>query len=409
MKNFPVWQRANQKRVWFDLLWVVLFLILLVATFRELQSGRLCHQMGVDFRGYYASAQIALEHGFAEVYNQDLQKDFQSALLCRCPTPAAEPPIFVAMPYLPVFVVFLLPFVLIDFTASYYIWLMLQLVVFFFYLVRFTKALGVNVSVFRVLQWGVCIPLISNLYLGQINAFLVVLLGEFLLAFSQGKEHRSGLWLSTLLIKPHVLILLIPGFILSQNWPLLLGFALGSMVVVAVSVGLAGFQGLAAMLNITFRFAGSFIQTAPGMMNFRALALNLETFIPAWISWLIAVLGMIAIFVLVLRLWLHPRINTPSEKILLIAATVLGTFVISWHSHFYMLILLSPLLLYLDLEGLLAPKLRAAWLLAPPLIYLSAHWVAPTLERPLFGLGMLALNITLLLGILRQIAHPKTM
>jgi len=70
---------------------------------------------------------------------------------------------------------------------------------------------------------------------------------------------------------------------------------------------------------------------------------------------------------------------------------------------------LTPLFLYLDLEGLLAPKLRAAWLLAPPLIYLSAHWAAPTLERNLFGLGMLALNITMLFGTLRQNAHPKTM
>lgn len=395
MSNSATRRRICYQQNWIDLLWAILFLILLGTIFRKLQSGYLCHQMGVDFRGYYASAQIAWEHGFAAVYNQDLQKEFQSTLVFRCPTPDSEPPLYVAMPYLPVFVVLFLPFAWVDFTASYFIWLSLQTGLFFLTLIRFSRAMGVNMSAFRLLQWGICLPLISNLYLGQINALLVWLFAEFVLAFVQNKSNRSGLWLSALLIKPHMLVLLLPGFVLRRNWSLLLGFLKGSAIILFVSIILAGFQGLAAMVDIAFQFAGSLIQTATGMMNFRSLALNLETIIPAWISWLVAFLGVILVLGLVIPIWLPQRIKASSEKILLIVITLLGTFIISWHSHFYMQMMLVPLFLYLDINGLLSQKVRFAWLCAPPIIYIGAHLLDPTLERNIFGVGMLTLNIYL--------------
>lgn len=402
MSDSPTRRRTCFRQNWIDLLWAALFLILLGTIFRELQSGHLCHQMGVDFRGYYASAQIAWKHGFTAVYNQDLQKEFQSTLIFRCPTPATETPLYVAMPYLPVFVVLFLPFAWIDFTASYFIWLSLQTGLFFLTLLRFTKALRVNMNVFPLLQWGICLPLISNLYLGQINALLVWLFAEFVLAFIHNKTNRGGLWLSALLIKPHMLVLLIPGFVLRRNWPLLFGFLEGSAIIVLGSMILAGFQGLAAMLDTAFQFTGSLIQTATGMMNFRSLALNLEMIIPAWISWLVAALGVILILGLVMRSWLHQQVTASSEKILLIAITLVGTFVISWHSHFYMQMLLVPLLLYLDLKGILPQKARLAWLCAPPIIYIGAHFLGPAFERNIFGVGMLSLNIYLFFIFIQQ-------
>jgi hypothetical protein len=406
MDRNPSQQKTKLKRIWIDITWMVVSLFLLISIFQELQTGRLCHQMGVDFRGYYASAQIALQYGFSEVYNQELQMDFQSPLLYRCSPPPDQPPLYVAMPYLPPFVIFFLPLTFLDFTTSYFIWVSLHLALFLFYLHRFSKALGARVNFYRILQWGISIPLIANLNLGQINVFLVILFGEFVLTLSRGKKLSSGFWLSTLLMKPHTVILLLPALMLSQSWQVLMGFTVGSAVVISISLLLVGFQGLASIGFLAYQFAGSLIQTAPGMMNWRALALNLEQVIPAWFAWLIFAVGTVVVFLLVMRRWSHWQHTSITQLVLLIVATGIGTFVVSWHSHFYMLILLVPLLVFLDTKHILPPNWLTAWLIGPPVIYLVAHLLNPEIERNLFGLGMLALNIFTLYVILKLLPLP---
>jgi len=397
---------SNHKRTWLDIAWFVLLLVLLALIAREYWTGRFCSQMGVDFRGYYASAQVARQHGFAVVYDQELQKDVQSGLIYRCTISADQPPLYVAMPYFPVYVLLFWPFTLLDFTSSYILWLSLQLGMFLLYLWRFSKALGESAGLFRILQWGFCIPLVVNLYLGQINALLVILLGEFIIALSRGKKQTSGLWLSTLLVKPHMLILLVPGLLVSQNWSVLAGFMIGSVVIVGTSFLLAGVKGLASMLQLTFQFAGPLIQMPSGMMNWRALALNLGKVIPDWIGWLLAGVGAVVIFVLVMRRWRNPPFRSPTQLVWLVTITIFGTFILSWHAHFYMLMLVVPMLVYLDIMRVLTPSQLGAWMLGPPIIYAVAHLVCPALERNLFGMGMLALNVWMLLSGLKQTRVP---
>lgn len=393
MEDLSFLRKSIRKRIPGHLIWLVAFLLLLIPIWQAQQSDRWCHHMGVDFRGYYASAQIALDHGFAQVYDQNLQRDYQATLLYRCSTPPSGPPLYVAMPYLPVFVVLFLPFALLDFTTSFYCWIGLQVLLFAFSLYRLTRAYGLKVDTTHLLQWGFCIPLISNLYLGQINAFLAVLFVEFLLAFSQERDFRSGLWLSALLIKPHLLILLLPGLVWRRRWRLLAGFVSGTSILLASAIALVRFQGLKAILEVTTLFTGPLIQTVNGMMNFRALALNLSAILPAWVSWSLAGLGALFILALAIRAWFLSDISSPDAKIRLVVITLLATFLLSWHSHFYMLMLLPPMLLYLDIKGLLPGRLRFAWALAPPLVYLAVSWLNPILGRALFGLSMLVLNI----------------
>jgi hypothetical protein len=395
-------RHPNWNQTWLNLSWLFVFLVALVLIVQVFQKGEFCNQMGVDFRGFYASAQIARQHGFAAVYDQELQKDFQSALIYRCTVPADQPPLYVAMPYLPVYVLLFIPFTLFDFTSSYIVWISLQLGMFFFYLRHFPRALGERASTFRILQWGICIPLIVNLYLGQINALLAMLLGEFVIALSRRKKRTSGIWLSTLLIKPHVLILLVPGLLVSQNWTVLAGFAIGSVVILSASLVLAGVQGLASEIQLTYQFAGTLIQMPSGMMNWRSLALNLQAMIPAWIGWLIAGVGASVILVLVTRRWLNWQYKSPTQLVLHLVVTFFGTLIISWHSHFYMLMLAVPLLLYLDTRKVLLPYQLSAWLLGPPVTYAAAHLVSSSYERNLFGMGMLALNLLMLFSTLKR-------
>jgi hypothetical protein len=109
------------------------------------------------------------------------------------------------------------------------------------------------------------------------------------------------------------------------------------------------------------------------------------------------------IFGAVLRVWLRWKPSSSEQRVRLVAVTILGTFIVSWHSHFYMQMLVVPLLLYLDVHGTLAPGTRAAWLFGPPAIYAAVHLISPALESRLFGTGMLVLNTWMLLRIGRNL------
>jgi hypothetical protein len=393
-----------------DWAWLVMMLVLLVLAMFAFNTRDLCAYMGTDYRGYYTSAQIALERGFASVYDHDIQVEYQSLLSHPCAAESLPPMERVSMPYQPVFVLLFLPMTAFGFTSGYVLWVALNLGVIYIYLLRFSKALSVSLTTFRLLQWLVCLPMITNLYLGQMNVFLMVCLAEFTLALIKGQQLRSGMWLGGLLIKPHTLVLLMPGLLLSRRWGVVRGFLSGSLVIVGGSIAISGLDGVRSSLELAVSFAGPLIQTASTMMNWRALALNLSGFIPDWIAWMMALAGMALVAVLVLYLWLRRSRQPEVGVVLLVLATYAGTLTVAWHSHFYLLVPLIPLLVFLDGRKILSLNVRLAWLFGPPLWYMLVYVLDPSSARNWFGLGMLALSLYLLAwASVRLINNPESL
>lgn len=391
---------------WLDRLWVIGLVILAVYAFQVVRSGRYCAYLGTDFRGYYAVAQIARQSGFAGIYNQQTQEQFQAALSYRCPDGSDAPPLlWVSMPYLPLFVIVFIPLTLLDFTSAYFLWVALNLAILLVYLRRFVSALGERLGFIHILQWALCVPLFSNLVLGQVNILLMVCLGEFVLAAIRVKNYLSGIWLGGLLMKPHTLILLLPGLFLQKRWRSLLGFAGSALGVLAVSLLLAGWRGVWSSVQMAAGFAGPLIHTGQAMMNFRALALNLVMMLPAWLAWGVALGGMGLVAGLTIYLWNRDLVEVDSEFLILILATLAGTFAVTWHSHFYLLLLLLPCLVALDSKQIISPLWRWGWLAGPPLFYGLLYLVNPVQARNWFGLGMLAVNLFLFAWGYRRIRY----
>lgn len=383
--------------LWLDRAWLVLLVILAAYSFNLYRSGRYCSFLGTDFRGYYAAAQIARQRGFAEVYNQHTQEQYQAALAYRCPDGSQAPPLLsVSMPYLPVFVLVYLPFTYLDLTSAYLIWTIFNLAALYFYLGRFTSLLGKRASFMRTLQWSLCLPVFSNLVLGQMNVFPMICLGEYVLANVGGRRYLAGFWLGGMLVKPHTLMLLLPGLVIRKNWTGLAGFLSSALAVSLASTLLGGWQGVWSAVQLAARFSGSLIQTGPTMMNFRALALNLEAVLPAWLAWAVAICGMVLVVGYTFYLWKRPSSATGLGFIFLTVATFAATFATTWHSHFYYLMLLLPCMLALDTKQAISPAWRWAWMVGPPLTYALLYLANPQQARSGFGLGMLALNLLLL-------------
>ena len=163
--------------------------------------------------------------------------------------------------------------------------------------------------------------------------------------------------------QPHTLILLLPGLLLSQNWQVLFGFGLGAGIILGSSLLLHGLEGMTSIYTLTTQFAGSLIQTAAGMIDFRALGLNLAKVFAPSIGWATAGAGMI----LTSSAGASPMAERPGGELhktdFIAGGSSLGTLIVTWHSHFYMQMLLIPMLYALDRMQILPQKTVALWLL----------------------------------------------
>jgi hypothetical protein len=386
-------------RRWLDWIWGIGVVVSLIFVTRTFQVNVLCAQMGTDFRGYYAIVQTVWERGFAEGYDLQLQHELQVKLVHDCPGGAVQEPIPVAVPYLPAFVLLFLPLPLLKFSASYLAWSVLNLAALALYLLRFVRAFGGQVRGLRLIQFVICLPVIVNLFLGQVNVFLVICLGEFALAWQRSQPVRSGLWLALLLIKPQILILLLPGLLISQCWTILLSFLVGFVLVAGLSVLLAGSTGLVGSGAIVGQFASPAFSTAPTMMNWRSLANNLQAVLPAWIAWGIALAGMVLTIGFVVsvwrRQWKQNPASSPESMSYWMIAMYTATCAVTWHSHFYLWMPVLPFLLLLEARRKLPMPVLSLWVFGPPCLFLVAYISSPDIVRNLFGLGMLGFNLIL--------------
>lgn len=383
---------------WLNRAWLILFGFFLAVIGVNYSRPENCVFLATDFRGYYATAQIVLRHGFAALYDPQLQQVYQAALPIRCLDGSLiGPALDVMVPYLPVFILAFLPWQALDFTTSYVVWSVINLVILVAYLRFLTTQLVGRPGWLRLLQWLFCLPVLANLALGQINILWVIGLGEFVRKMMGGKPGRAGLWLGLLLLKPHILILLLPGLLAVRQWRALAGFGTSLFILVGASWALAGMEGLRGMFGVVSEFAGPEFLSAPAMMNWRALALNLAQLIPGWAAWGIATLGMGFTAGFALWSWWSASQKPLSVEsfLFLVLISLAGAYAVSWHSNLYMLIGLLIPLLVLDGRGKIPVGLRWLWIGGPAILFgMLSLWDPPGARNGL-GIGLLAFNLWL--------------
>lgn len=389
--------RGLSPRQWLNLLWTALFAFYISFGGWYVSTGGLCDYMGADFRAFYASAQIATQRGFAQVYDLAVQDEFQRPLYDLCysgPARVAYAP--VPMPYLPAFILLFLPMAPLPYWTAYAIWITLNLALIVLYMLRLKRALGTDRGTDILAQLLICLPIFSNMFMGQVNGWLLICLGEFLLAAVKGKDLRAGLWLTGLLVKPQTLVLLLPGLLLSRRFKTLGGFAAGGALIGTVSIILAGGYGLGDLAILILRYVHGLPTNAPeAMMNWRAVAFNLSGLLPGHIAWAVSMGGLITTAGVALSLWVHPSL-LPEKLPLILLGTYAATCAATWHSHVHMILPLIPLIYYLYAREEISWKIVYLWLLAPPIEFPLMLAVRPSIAYNLFGMGTLAFNMLLL-------------
>jgi hypothetical protein len=343
---------------WLNLGVAAAAVMLSVYTVLSIAGRGLFEYWGADFRAFRSAAEVARSQGFAAVYDLDALKPPQRRLVETYAAAAVQSNFFVIpTPYLPPFVAPFLAALAFEPVSGWLLWTTLNAVVLLAYSRRLAKAFNVDRAM-SPLVLIVSLPVFLTLAFGQVNVWLAIGFGEFLIALHRRQDVAGGLWLGVLWIKPQVLLLMVLGLVIGRRWRALAGLTLSTALVAGSSLILAGTSGLAALAALWLGYAGDLPTTYPeSMMNWRGLMVNLEPILGQSAALVIGFAGMVGTAVLGVWLWRRTRASPDHQTIA--AGSYAASSAVAWHAHVHMAL---PLVALIG-NGSVWGESRSRWLL----------------------------------------------
>jgi len=356
-----------------------------------------------DFCAYWSGGKVANDFGYSKVYDLKLLAQFQTANASSNDSSFEVLP----LPYLPIFIV---PFQLLSFldvTSGFWVWTLINLIAFvsyfrFFYKDMTGSSMPMRLTILLVLSF----QFFFNLYVGQLNVWLAIFTGEFLRLNLSGKTFRAGIWLGGLLLKPQLLIIIIPLILIKRWKSTFAGFCFSSFLILLISFGLAQTEGFVNFFSLLIGHAQSITPTGTEiMMNWRMLGLNLSFLLNPVIGWLVAFIGSLITISAIVYVWKIAVHTQPDIYVLGLLATFAATGALTWHAHLSMSLVLVPPMVYLCARKQFSNRLLSWWIFMPTLIwflkYIGGALIALKLTpfainlfiNFLYGLCGLALNL----------------
>ncbi len=337
-----------------------------------------------DYLAFWSAGYIANQQGYPQVYDLQTLTEVQKPLV---PNPDPETLVFSPLPapYLPVF---LLPFRLLarlPLQVSFWVWDILNLIVAIAYLIHLGRRFAPLSQIKRpILFLLFSFAVFSNFFWGQLDVWLMICVGEFFWNLHRGRPFPAGLWLGGMLLKPQLLILVVPFLLVRRAWRVLGGFALAGGAVGAASAALLGKEGIVNFLQMS-RFWGKSEGTLAAinpanMMNWRMVWEHLHRWTGAEVALGVALAGTLVMLGVELHSWFSRQTGEDDwlTPLLGIFAT---TLLVTWHAHYHMAMVLLPLLLVALLTGCLAFRFVLWWVFLPPLVQFLS-FVGGVLSHP---------------------------
>jgi hypothetical protein len=336
---------------------------------------------GVDYLAFWSVGKIADDKGYAEIYDLENLRSTQTQVLeARGILEKGGGSYFSPFP-VPIFSFFVLPFQLlsrVDPKISYWIWTSINLVVLIGYLIFFLrKTLPVNTTLSSIKRMLflmlLSFPVIVSLIEGQVEVFLVICMGEFVRSALNKKPLPSGIWLGGLLLKPQLLIIIIPILIIQKDWKVLIGFFASSGLIIGSSLILSGYNGMKSLIDLWTRFGSGIATSSPErMINWRMVAANLNSSL----GWVIAISGIVLTILAIYFLVKGNYVYGNSQWVMIMLGIFSATLAITWHSHYHMAVVLIPLLIYCCFSQMLNKKIVLFWAIVTPLILMAMTIIA---------------------------------
>jgi Glycosyltransferase family 87 len=202
-------------------------------------------RIGGDFAVFYAEGQIALKYPHSELYNTELQdKEYASVV---------GAPISSPFPYAPWFTLPLEFIARLPYLAAFLVWTSLSLFSLFLAYKLLANVIDLPSYWFNV-GFLACLAfppyLFYSLLNGQPTALALLILTSSYVLIQRRHKLLGGIVLSLLTYKPTLLVLIGPMLLLTMQWRVLIGLAIGSTMLALISLGWAGFEGCVGFLKL---------------------------------------------------------------------------------------------------------------------------------------------------------------
>jgi hypothetical protein len=359
-----------------------------------------------DYCAFWSAGKVANDFGYSKVYDLERLAQFQKASL-SISSDNNLPFQVLPSPYLPIFIT---PFQLLsylDVTTGFWVWTLINLTAIILYSRFFYREIsGKEMPVRLTILLTISFQVFFNLYVGQLNIWLAIFAGEFLRLSLSGKTFRAGIWLGGLLLKPQLLILIIPIIFLRRWKSIFMGFCLSLFFILLVSFGLAQKEGLFCLYTLLLGHAQSVTPTGTEiMMNWRMMGLDISYLFNPIVGLSVAIIGSIITAISIIYIWKKSVILNPETFTICVFATFAATGALTWHAHLAMSLVMIPPLIYLYASKKLSEQIISWWVFMPTSVWFVRYIVGALIALQiipfavirsmdfLYGLSGLALNL----------------
>jgi hypothetical protein len=379
------------------------------------RDSGLFRRIGFDWGLFYGQAMALAAGDVGAMYRVDHLGTYVQRLVVYTATPDM-PLLQWPSPYPPLLAGVLLPLTLVPAPLAFAIWSVLSLACAGHLIWRIGQLVPAAGRLRLAVILLTSLPVLQTLVLGQPVLFLASALAESYLALRRGAELRGGLWLGLLALKPQYGLLLGAFLIWKRRWYAVAGAALSVGVVAGASALVAGpgaIWGYAGAVSAMGDFRDPYAASAE-MVNWRALIVNARPSIGNTSGVLLfsalSALSVLGVAWYTRAPW-RPRTPTLDWQL---AAVLIATFLVSYHSHMHGLALLAVPLAALWRRSSEAPALRLALLgfvFLPTLAFVGVtaigHGFAINYDEPLWVVWPV-FNVALLAGLLAAtLVWPK--
>ena len=281
MNSFLSWcrsfleRRLNHSYIRFISITVLaVFLITLTVSFGTSVRGRTRFGpfLGADFGAFYIAGKIFNTHSPDQIYDRDLHQQLYQEGFPDAPPDSQLP--YANAPF------FILPFTLLarlPYSWAYLAWVLISVCLYVAGLSliwRVLKAMPKDAWLTALLLALSFMPfLVECLAGGQTSAF-----GFFCLALAISSERRSqilsGAALSLCYYKPTLLLLVVPMLLVSRHFITFLGFVIGNVLLVALSLLAVGWQGCVSYIKTPLFFTGVSTSATSGLHSWKYVDIN---------------------------------------------------------------------------------------------------------------------------------------
>lgn len=219
----------------------------------------------------------------------------------------------------------------------------------YFFLHKLTGQKGINRKQATLLiSLTLIYPVFINFIVGQVEVFLVICCGEFVRHSLKKRSLMAGIWLGGLLIKPQILILVIPALLLMKNWKVFAGFLASAISLLLLSTMLSGLNSLQNLILMWSTYIPRNSSNSPfAMANWRMLAENINIWTGSSFGWIPAGAGMLFTLIIWFLLCKNRYEFGSGQWIANFLALLVASCAFTWHSHIHMGMVIIPFLIYL--------------------------------------------------------------